>query len=97
MKSRPTEEIVQHTNYVSIASGISTETKFLDIPGPPGAEFNSAESLPELLDDDNMSSIGSTSFVNSFHQFAEADEEDAEASWRCRTASVRYMLSTTSL
>lgn len=97
MKTRSTEEIVRHTNYVSIASGISTETKFLDIPGPPGAEFNSAESLPELLDDDDMSSVGGTSFVDSFHQFTEADEEDAEASRRRRTASVRYTLSTTLL
>ena len=91
--SRPTEEIVRHTNYVSIASRISAETSFLDIPGPTGADLDSVDSLPGLVDDDDKSSASGTSGVDFHHQFTEADEEDAEASRRRRTASVRYPLS----
>lgn len=91
------EETVRNTNYVSVASGISTETTFLDIPGPTGAELASLDSLPDLLDDDDISSVAGGSSVSSFHHFAETDEEDADVSRWHRTASVRCSSTQTSL
>ena len=80
------QQKVRHTDYVSLASGIATQTTFFDIPGPPDTNANFVDTLPGLMNDDDVSSISETGYL---YQFTDADEEEAEASRRRRTASVR--------
>ncbi|TFY50876.1 hypothetical protein EVJ58_g10849, partial [Rhodofomes roseus] len=79
-------EKARHTDYVSRPTGLSSQTTFHDVPSSP--MLGPSDSVPDLLPDDDTSSIWASETGNTYF-FTEEDEAEIEARRRNRTASDR--------